>query len=69
MVDTLARDLKLMKRHRGGVIALVLPEPLASLLRAFVKHNGVGDLWKAAGERAWWEVLEITAEQFLAPSN
>ena len=64
-----ASILKLMKRHRGGVIALVLPEPLASLVRAFVKHNGVGDLWKAAGERAWWEVLEITAEQFLAPSN
>jgi probable phosphoglycerate mutase len=61
--------LKLLKRHRGGVIGLVLPEPLASLLRAFVKHEGVGDLWKAAGEHAWWEVLEVTAEQVLAPSS
>lgn len=60
---------KLMKRHRGGVIAVVLPEPLASLLRSVVKHDGVGDLWKAAAERAWWEVLEITAEQVLAPSG
>lgn len=64
-----ASIVKLMKRHRDGVIALVLPEPLASLLRAFVKHDGVGDLWKAAGERAWWEILEINLEQVFAPSN
>jgi probable phosphoglycerate mutase len=61
--------LRLIKRHRDGAIGVILPEPLASVLRAFVKHEGVGDLWKAAGERAWWEVLEVTAEQVLAPSN
>jgi probable phosphoglycerate mutase len=61
--------VKLLKRHRDGVIGLVLPEPLASLLRAFVKHTAVGDLWKAAGENAWWEVLEVTPEQVLTPSN
>lgn len=61
--------LKLMKRHRDGAIGVVLPEPLASLMRAAAKHNGVGDLWKAAGERAWWEVIEVTPEQVLAPSN
>ncbi len=64
-----ATMLRLLKRHRDGAIGVVLPEPLASMLRAFVKHEGVGDLWKAAGERAWWEVLEVTAEQVLAPSN
>lgn len=64
-----AAVLKLLKRHRDGVIGLVLPEPLASLLRAFVKHAAVGDLWKAAGENAWWEVLEVTPEQVLTPSN
>jgi broad specificity phosphatase PhoE len=60
---------KLTKRHRDGVIAVVLPEPLASLMRACVKHNGVGDLWKAAGERAWWEALDVDLEKLLAPSN
>jgi phosphoserine phosphatase len=60
---------KLVKRHREGVIALVLPEPLASLARAYVKQNGVGDLWKAAGERGWWEALDADLEKLLAPSN
>jgi broad specificity phosphatase PhoE len=64
-----AAVVRLLKRHRDGVIGVVLSEPLASLLRAFVKREGLGDLWKAAAEHAWWEVMEITLEQVLAPSN
>jgi probable phosphoglycerate mutase len=50
---------KLLRRHKEGVIALVVPEPLASLVRRFVKHEDLGDLWKALGSHGRWEVLEV----------
>ncbi len=40
---------KLLKRHKEGVIALVVSEPLATLVRQFLKHDELGDLWKAIG--------------------
>ncbi len=55
--------LKLLKRHKEGVIGLVVPEPLASLVRCFLKHEEVGDLWKAALEHLRWESLEVLPEQ------
>ncbi|HID75502.1 MAG TPA: histidine phosphatase family protein [Planctomycetaceae bacterium] len=50
---------KLLKRHREGCIGLVVPEPLASLVRRFVSHGELGDLWKAAGQHGRWEILEV----------
>jgi broad specificity phosphatase PhoE len=54
-----AAMLKLLKRHKQGVIGLVLPEPLASLVRRFVTQEELGDLWKALGSHGQWEVLEV----------
>jgi len=59
---------KLVKRHKEGVIAIVAPEPLASLIRQFVNHGELGDLWKAAEEHGRWEMLTVNPE-VLAPSN
>lgn len=53
---------KLLKRHKDGAIALVLPEPLASLARRYFTHNELGDLWKAAGEHGRWELLDSTPQ-------
>ncbi len=58
---------KLLKRHREGVIGLVIPEPLATLVSGHLKHEDVGDLWKTATERRRWEVLELAAENALIP--
>jgi len=49
---------KLVKRHKQGVVGLVVPEPLASLVRRFVDQGDLGNLWKAAAEHGRWEVLE-----------
>jgi len=57
---------KLLKRRKDGAIALVLPEPLASLVRRFVTHGELGDLWKVANGHAQWEVLEVEPEKALA---
>jgi probable phosphoglycerate mutase len=50
---------KLLRRHKEGVIAVVVPEPLASLARHFVKNDELGDLWKALGGHGRWEVLDV----------
>jgi probable phosphoglycerate mutase len=50
---------KLIKRHKDGVIALVIPEPLASLVRRHFKNDDLGDLWKALSSHGCWEVLDL----------
>ncbi len=50
---------KILKKHRAGVIGLVLPEPLASLVRAKLTSQDLGDLWEAESEHGGWEALEV----------
>jgi probable phosphoglycerate mutase len=68
-IDRLQTTLaKLLKKHKEGVIGLVVPEPLASLFRCLVKNNELGDLWKAALEHEHWEILEVAPAAALASS-
>ena len=50
---------KLLRKHKEGVIALVVPEPLATLVRRHFKKDELGDLWKALAGHGRWEVLDI----------
>jgi probable phosphoglycerate mutase len=51
---------KLLKRHKDGVIGLVVPEPLASLVRCLFHHDELGDLWKkASSEHGSWQALDV----------
>lgn len=50
---------KLLKRHKEGAIGLVVPEPLASLVRRYLQQGELGDLWKATAGHGRWEVLEV----------
>lgn len=50
---------KLLKKHKGGTLGLVVPEPLASLVRAYLEQSEVGDLWRAGGQHGTWEVIEV----------
>jgi broad specificity phosphatase PhoE len=60
--------VKLLKRHKQGVIGLVVPEPLLSLVRRFFSHEELGDLWKAPNGHGRFEVLEVDSEEILAAS-
>ncbi len=51
--------IKLLKKHKQGVVALVVPEPLASLVRSFLQQRHLGDLWKAECECGNWELIEV----------
>jgi broad specificity phosphatase PhoE len=39
---------KLARKHRSGTIVLVVPEPIASVLRHRIEGGELGDLWRAA---------------------
>jgi broad specificity phosphatase PhoE len=54
---------KLVRKHKKGMVALVVPEPLASLLQATLAQGEVGDLWKAECECGGWQVFDVKPEQ------
>lgn len=53
---------RLVKKHRNGCIAVVLPEPLASLARCHLENGVLGDLWQAETETGTWVQLDIQPE-------
>jgi len=50
---------KLLKKHKEGTIALVLPEPMASLVRRWLDHGELGNLWKATQGHGHWELCDV----------
>lgn len=50
---------KIAKRTKDGVIAVVVAEPLASILCAVLKREGYGDLWKTDSNCGQWELIEV----------
>ena len=55
-----------LKKHRTGVVALVIPEPCASLARSVLQNSEFGDLWKAECKSGGWQAIEI--QSLLTPS-
>jgi probable phosphoglycerate mutase len=54
---------KLTKKYRAeGLVAVVLPEPAASVLRHVLRHDNLGDLWKNGNGAAPWEIIEFSPE-------
>lgn len=54
---------KLLKRHRSHeCIAIVSPEPLASVLRHVLLLDELSDFWKPGEGHASWEVIEVPSE-------
>ena len=51
---------KILKKHKpGSTVALVVPEPLASVVRSQLSCCALGDLWEAECDTGRWEVLQI----------
>ena len=55
--------VKLVKKHNDGVIALVVPEPLASVCRSLVCDRELGDLWQVECDCGRWEVITVELEK------
>ena len=50
---------KLRKKHRDGRIGIVVPQPLASILRYVFVGGSLGDLWKSELDFGTYEMLRV----------
>jgi probable phosphoglycerate mutase len=53
---------KVLKKHKTGIIGLVVPEPLASVVREFLGQTALGDLWQANCEHGRWTLIDSAGE-------
>jgi probable phosphoglycerate mutase len=50
---------KLLKKHKAdGLVAIVAPEPLASVIRHALGGENWGDLWQGAKLRPRWQLID-----------
>jgi probable phosphoglycerate mutase len=52
---------KLARKHRNGVAAIIVPEPLASIVRHRIEGKGLDDLWTAANGCGRVDLLQLEA--------
>ena len=50
---------KLVRRHRRGTIGMVIPEPLASVVRCHLLGCDFGDVWASQLDAGTWELLTL----------
>ena len=49
---------RLLKKHKEGVIGLVVPEPLASVVCNVLRQDELGDLWQPS-DCGRWEIISV----------
>ncbi len=50
---------KLIKKHKAdAIVAVVVPEPLASVFRNVLGNDEWGDLWQIAANTARWQIFD-----------
>ncbi len=54
---------KISKKHKNGLVAMVVPEPLASLLRYELGQHKADDLWRLTCDCASWQVVELESRR------
>ena len=59
--------VKLLKRHAGGRVAMVVPPPLDQIVRWLVAGESIGDLWSCATAERCVNELPLAA-QWRAPA-
>ncbi len=52
---------KICKKHDGGRVGLIVPQPLASIVRFALLGGSIGDLWKCELDFGTFESLKIEA--------
>lgn len=50
---------KLTKKHKSGVIGMIVPEPLASVVRWHLGAGELGDLWRAGAAHGQAELITV----------
>ncbi len=50
---------KLIKKHKSGTVAVVVPEPLATVVRGLLQADEMDSVWKAEQDCGVWTLIEI----------
>ncbi len=50
---------KLLKKHKDGVIAIVAPEPLTSVVLSLLNETALGDLWQSECLGGDWKAFQV----------
>jgi len=50
---------KLIKKHKDGIVVLVVPEPLTSVISSQLNASTLGDLWQANSRGGSWEAFQL----------
>jgi probable phosphoglycerate mutase len=59
-MDKVLRPLLARQKHR--TIGIVASEPLASVIRCYLKESSLGEIWKDAQDEEKWELLEVATK-------
>jgi len=58
--ERLTRELqKILRRHRGETVGLVVSEPIAAIIKRMLIHCPLGDLWKAESKHGRMECIQV----------
>ena len=60
---------KLLKKHKDGVIAIIAPEPLTSLIRCYLSGGALGNLWKVECASGGWESIDVEPNEVVVNSR
>jgi broad specificity phosphatase PhoE len=60
---------KLVRKHKTGSIALVLPEPIASLAASYLTGGDLGDLWRRSSQSGTWEEIDVRPQDLVHSNN
>lgn len=65
--DRVASSLgKLLKKHKQGAIGLVIPEPLASVVRSYLTRAALAEVWQNGVDGVNWETICVPPEVLTA---
>ncbi len=53
---------RLQKKHKEGTIAIVVPEPLTSVVRHVLNREELADLWQGSERCGLWEAIDVPGE-------
>lgn len=52
---------KLFRKHKSGTVALVVPEPMATVVRRLLQADPMESVWKSEKDYGGWTLIELPA--------
>jgi broad specificity phosphatase PhoE len=50
---------RLARKHKSGVVAVVVAEPLAAIIRNFLREDVLNNLWRTTQDSNLWELIPV----------